>query len=153
AAADIGMRVAEFADHLAEQVVEVRAIADVLEFGLVLRAQSLPVVAVHVGGVEVVAIAAPYLAEYLGVLLARIARERESRRVDALAILAVAVDVVHLVAVAVLHQHLFAIVGELRAVDVLDQRLVLARLYVEGMDLRLEAAVAAVEERIAERVH
>ena len=65
AALDVGMADVELGDHFAEDIVEVAAVRDVGEEGAVLAPECVPVVAMEVGDVEVVAVFAPDLGEDL----------------------------------------------------------------------------------------
>ena len=71
AARDVGVGDVQLGDHLAHHVVQVAAVADVGEQRAVLLPERLPVVAVHVRGVEEVAEAPPDLVEDLRPLLGR----------------------------------------------------------------------------------
>ena len=65
AAFDVSVLDGELRNHLADYVVQVRAAGHVLQPGLVLLAQRLPIVPVHIRGVEKVAIPPPDLVENL----------------------------------------------------------------------------------------
>ena len=152
AAADVGMRVREFGDHLAEHVVEIGAVADVGEQRLVLGAQGVPVVAVHVRHVEVIAVAAPDLAEDLGVFGLGLDQREQAVGADALGLRFCRLEIDRLVRLVVADQHGAAIGGERQIVDAREHVAALAFLERPRLQGGLERPLAAVVRRVADHV-
>src|SRR5262249_26045736 len=78
AARDVCVLDAELRDHLRNDVIQIGAMVDLSDERLVLVVQRLPVVPVHVPGVEVVAIATPDFFEDLVPLVAWDSVDHES---------------------------------------------------------------------------
>jgi len=80
-AADVHVEGGQLADHLPQQVAQLRAVGDPGGQRLVLLAHRRPVQVVHVGVIEVVALEAPGLDEHLPELLAGVKGEGPVRQI------------------------------------------------------------------------
>jgi hypothetical protein len=80
AAFDVGVADVELGDHFTDDVVEVRAMGDVVEPGEVLFAKGFPVVSVEVFDVEEIAVATPDFFEDLPPLGRWVAVDHEAFR-------------------------------------------------------------------------
>ena len=119
---DVGMSRPQLGDHLADQVVQIRAMRDMRQPRLILSLQTLPVVAVHVLHVEEVAEASPDFVEDLRPFFRRHAVDPQTRGGDVFGrVLALGTDVVQLVASVVSDQDLGAVLGQRVPRDVLGQ--------------------------------
>jgi hypothetical protein len=117
----------ELADHLGDDVVEVGAVRDVGEQRSVPGAQLLPVVAVHVLDVEVVAEEAPRLGEQLLPLGLRVEIHHQARRRHGLRVTGFG-GAVQFERAALLHEELLVVCRESVAVDAARDLLGLALL-------------------------
>jgi len=113
------VRGVELGDHFAEDVVQVGAVCNERHQRTVLLAESFPVVAVHVLGVEEIAVAPPDLGKDLGPLLLRNAIHNESGGRNSLGIgFALGLDVVKFVVAFEANQNLLAVAGNREALKV-----------------------------------
>ena len=117
----------KLAEHPLHHSRQVLAHGDIRQKHFILRFHCFPVIAVHVRVVEVVAIDSPCLIENLPPLghwidldLNVFDRKLVLRRIDFFA------DVGDRKAVLHLHQHAFAVAGELESINLLDQRILFA---------------------------
>ena len=144
AAVDEDVQRRQLAHHLGQDVGELGAIGDAIHQRRVLRAHGRPVHAVHLAVVEVVALEAPGFGEHLTPLVARVEPELPvasgqhllgqlgcGRRLGG--------GVEHEVVLLAPHQHLLAVGRQLVAPHVVEERLELGLVRVDGQ--RLERAL------------
>ena len=143
---DVGVADVQLGHHLADHVVQVRPVGDVVEPGAVLLAQGRPVVAVHVVDVEEVAEPPPHFVEDLHPLVGRHPVHHQPRRRDRLRV-ALPRRGVQLVAPPDGDQHLLAVARHRVAPGVGGQGLGLPILERERADLGGHVAPAPVELR------
>src|SRR6056297_168319 len=151
AAGNIGVADVELGDHLAHQVVEILARGHVLDQRAVARAQRVPVVAVHVRYVEIIAEPPPDLVEYHGPLDGRGALHDHVAGSYGLGVVSVAQHVA-LVGIALAHDHVLAVCGQRQPGNPFGHGLAFALFDIERLERGLDVALSAVVERSADDV-
>ena len=134
----------QLGNHFGDDVVQIGTMCHRIHQRCVLVAQFAPIVAVHVGDVEEVAVTTPHLGKYLMPLLRRHAAGGQPGQRYRFRLLALAHLVVFELLGGELRQHVFAVRRQRPAGHVVDHLFCLALLDRVGYDRGLLRSVAAV---------
>ena len=145
---DIGVSDIEFGDHLPDHIIQVRAVPDMRKPRPVLFPDRLPVVAVHVGNVEEVAIAPPDFLEDRSPFLRRHKIDLNAGHRERLRVLGIRLRVEDPEGSPPPHEQFLSVLRQSVAACLCDS-LELALLQVEDLDLGLAIGIPSVVERLA----